>query len=289
MVKVFPPCFMGCHGSGIMCPCTQGGRRAILVRLVGYSDRSFTRRSYILDIEELRKSSEQLKRELEREADRDLFEHRHALRHALCDREIASMALYHAAFLVVLATVAGPADASLFAQLMGVQYKNNGTVHSSDAFTTAGIDCLYLEPEQVTTPRHSWADGSGKPHIYMFAAAAENATCAASSPQPGMDRPGSDLSQVVSSPSPGACGRSCCGNPACAAWVFAPEAPATWQGCTKGVSCCYLKSAAGATSPKAGLTSGAVTRAGGPTAAPPSKGIAPQSLAPHHIPSLFPP
>jgi len=48
MVKVFPPCFMGCHGSGIMCPCTQGGWRAILVRLVGYSDRSFTRRSYIV-------------------------------------------------------------------------------------------------------------------------------------------------------------------------------------------------------------------------------------------------
>ena len=190
------------------------------------------------------------------------------------------MALYHTAFLVVLATVAAPADATLFAQLMSVQYKNNGTVHSSDAFTTAGINCLYLEPEQVTTPRHSWADGSGTPHIYMFAAAAENATCADASPQPGMDRPGSDLSQVASSASPDACGRSCCGNPACAAWVFAPEAPATWQGCTKGVSCCYLKSAAGATSPKAGLTSGAVTRAGGPTAAPPSKGTAPPSRAP---------
>ena len=194
------------------------------------------------------------------------------------------MALYHTAFLVVLATVAAPADATLFAQLMGVQYKNNGTVHKGDAFTTVGINCLYLEPEQVTTPRHSWADGSGTPHIYMFAAAAENATCADASPQPGMDRPGSDLSQVASSASPDACGRSCCGNPACAAWVFAPEAPATWQGCTKGVSCCYLKSAAGATSPKAGLTSGAVTRAGGPTAAPPSKGTAPPSRAPRPAP-----
>ena len=167
---------------------------------------------------------------------------------------------------LIFASSDGATAPSLFDQLMSIPFNNNGTVHAGDAFVSSLIPSFYLEPEAPPKARYSWADL--RHHAYLFASPSPSSCMGSSAVQNGTDRPGSDLRQITSSPSADACGKSCCADPACTAWVFAEKAPITWAGCTGGLSCCYLKAAGVAATPKAGLVSGSAKRDAGASSPP---------------------
>jgi non-lysosomal glucosylceramidase len=145
------------------------------------------------------------------------------------------------------------ASAAVFALLNASFFFSSGRVTSSDSYINQAVDCLYLEPENVTLATDTWAVSSRLnvpqqgPCIYLYqlnGSAPAPPACNASSQTPGLDRPGYDYQSTPSYPSPSTCEAACCGNTACAAWVWVPNAPGPYMGCKDtNQPCCYLKSA----------------------------------------------
>ena len=60
----------------------------------------------------------------------------------------------------------GTSSDQLAGQLTGLVFNNEGITRSTTRFAVAAVPCGYLEPENVTTPSHAWAQrGQSDIHI----------------------------------------------------------------------------------------------------------------------------
>lgn len=174
---------------------------------------------------------------------------------------------------------------SLAVLLSSAFFLNEGTVTRNATFTSVPIDCLYLEPENVTLSSDVWAvsnrlklDQAG-PCTYVYAlnssapAPPPSANCSAVTP--ATDRPGGDYN-AVTMPTSTACAAACCGDAACESWVWVPAAPAPFLGCVNTTQpCCYKKSTAPVPAPSSipGITSGVRLPSPEPGILPPPSGM----------------
>ena len=64
-----------------------------------------------------------------------------------------------------------------------------------------------------------------------------------------LDVAGHDLDQSSTTTTQEACNAFCCANPKCAGTLFEPQSGITWNNCTKGKPCCFLKTSVAGASP----------------------------------------
>ena len=68
--------------------------------------------------------------------------------------------------LITGAAAAGPSSSSLAERLVALRFNNVGVTKSTTDFTVATVPCGYLEPENVTTPQHAWAQKGKCPFVF---------------------------------------------------------------------------------------------------------------------------
>ena len=173
---------------------------------------------------------------------------------------------------------------SLATALASSIFLNSGRVTKNDSFINQVVDCLYLEPENVTRARDVWAVSNrfGVPQkgpcTFVFSltgTAPPIPNCTAEDVTPGMDRPGADYAAVPTYTTYLECESACCNDAHCASWAFLPKASGPYLGCHDVTQpCCYLKTASPPPKPRPdlpGLVSGARPSAPpAPVAFPPS-------------------
>ena len=64
-----------------------------------------------------------------------------------------------------------------------------------------------------------------------------------------LDVGGHDLDQSSVTTTQDACNKMCCNNPKCGGVLFEPESGISWNNCTKGKPCCFLKTSVAGASP----------------------------------------
>lgn len=160
-------------------------------------------------------------------------------------------------------------------------FLSTGRVAKTDAFVYQAIDCLYLEPENVTLVQNVWAQSSrlGVPQpgpcvlLFQVNGTTPPVNCETGEKDAGFDRPGYDYVSTPSYASAQDCEDACCNASQCAAWVWVPKAPGPYMGCQDtSQPCCYLK-----------------TTAPQPTPAPQIPGIVSGAKLSPHVPVVVPP
>ena len=162
-------------------------------------------------------------------------------------------------------------------------FLNSGRVTKNDSFINQVVDCLYLEPENVTLSRNVWATSTriGVPQkgpcTFVFSLTGTVPpipNCTAQNLTPGYDRPGADYAAVPVYATYEECENACCNDAHCASWAFLPKAAGPYLGCHDVTQpCCYLKCASPPPTPSSlpGLISGArPSEPPAPVAFPPS-------------------
>jgi len=164
----------------------------------------------------------------------------------------------------------------LVAALGSLQFLNEGVTNSTTVFAYGRIACGYLEPENVTNYLSGWREGGACPYVFQSNSTPAPPVPCGESAIDNCDRGGNDLASApVDSDDVNLCISRCCGEPACVAWVYAASAPADFGGCTKGGTCCYMKSAPGQATPSGSLQCGTNNHTIGPDVGltPPPLGI----------------
>lgn len=161
------------------------------------------------------------------------------------------------------ATVAAAGGSPVFDALSSLVFLNQGVHRPADAYAFAPIECLYLEPDNVTCAQCTWGESGSCP--YLSLASATPSQCNASAPTPGTDRPGGDVSAAPITGGWQACQARCCGDSLCTSgWVYVDKAPSHFLNCAPGDQCCYLKGGAAPPAPVnssiPGITSGTVSK-----------------------------
>ena len=143
----------------------------------------------------------------------------------------------------------------LAAALASALFYNSGVARATDRYTWVPFSVSYMEPDNVTAPNTGWGLGSYE-YVYRLndtSPVPPGGGCSASTSSVTADIPGNDLG---GGPLPGnrdnvtLCAAMCCSTPGCSAFVYEPESDTTFNGCTGGAPCCFLKRAWGATSKK---------------------------------------
>lgn len=173
------------------------------------------------------------------------------------------------------ASRASAATDTIFTALSSLSpsFISNGTHRATDAYTFVPVECLYLEPENVTCAQCSWYEGGSCPLLSLAASSPPPPSdCNTSTPATGYDLPGGDSQAAPITGGFEACGQRCCDSALCTAgWVWVPSAPADFMACKAGQECCYMKGASGTPekSSVAGIVSATVTKAAQPMLPPP--------------------
>lgn len=134
-------------------------------------------------------------------------------------------------------------NALLFSLLNSTVFLNNGTVTSNDTYIYKTIDCLYLEPENVSMVQNVWGAGPTCQYMYKInGTAPPPISCEQIPTEAGYDRPGGDYAATSNYTSTAACQTACCNAAQCLAFVWISMSPGDFLDCKQGQPCCFLKS-----------------------------------------------
>jgi hypothetical protein len=148
--------------------------------------------------------------------------------------------------IIATAVAALAASDPLFDALSRTIFLSSGTVTSSDKFVSSIIPVSYNEPENVSCHTCGWAVGGSMPFLFQAntSAPAPAQSCNLSSVVQGFDMPGMDIGAFpLTSDNITACQAACCANADCGAYLYEPQVDISFGSCTKGLPCCFLKSA----------------------------------------------